>query len=121
MWSTSPGTLDRSQFQMGLPDRAGRVRAGQRPPADLDDPDRSDRPGLQLSPDGTRLVYLLERTAGGDLRLHLLPLAGTSSVTDGHDLLVAGDCPASMYHQRPDPGSTIISITKVVLTELPSP
>jgi hypothetical protein len=24
-------------------------------------------------------------------------------------------------HQRPDPGSTIISITKVVLTELPSP
>jgi hypothetical protein len=29
--------------------------------------------------------------------------------------------PGPDHHQRPDPGSTIISITKVVHTELPSP
>jgi hypothetical protein len=29
--------------------------------------------------------------------------------------------PGPDHHQRPDPGSAIISITKVVLTELPSP
>jgi hypothetical protein len=42
--------------------------------------------GLQLSPDATRLVYLLERTPGADLP-------------------AAGDCPVSMwrfqYDQRP--------------------
>jgi hypothetical protein len=53
--------------------------------------------GLQLSPDATRLVYLLARTPGGDRRLHLLPLAGTTSAADGHDLPVAGDCPVSMW------------------------
>jgi hypothetical protein len=53
--------------------------------------------GLQLSPDGTRLVYLLERTPGGDRRLHLLPLAGTTSVTQGQDLPAAGDCGATMW------------------------
>jgi hypothetical protein len=53
--------------------------------------------GLQLSPDGTRLVYLLARTPGGDRLLHLLPLAGTTSVADGHDLPAAGDCPVSMW------------------------
>jgi hypothetical protein len=53
--------------------------------------------GLQLSPDATRLVYLLERTPGGDLRLHLLPLADTTSVADGDDLPAAGDCPMSMW------------------------
>ena len=53
--------------------------------------------GLQLSPDATRLVYLLERTAGGDILLHLLPLAGTTSAADGHDLPAAGDCPMSMW------------------------
>jgi hypothetical protein len=53
--------------------------------------------GLQLSPDATRLVYLLARTPGGDRLLHLLPLAGTTSVTDGHDLPAAGDCPVSMW------------------------
>jgi hypothetical protein len=53
--------------------------------------------GLQLSPDATRLVYLLGRTPGGDRLLHLLPLAGTTSVADGHDLPAAGDCPVSMW------------------------
>ena len=53
--------------------------------------------GLQLSPDGTRLVYLLERTPGGDMLLHLLPLDGTSSITDGDDLPAAGDCPAQLW------------------------
>jgi hypothetical protein len=53
--------------------------------------------GLQLSPDGTRLVYLLERTPGGDMLLHLLPLDGTASVVAGHDLPTAGDCPAQLW------------------------
>ena len=51
--------------------------------------------GLQLSPDATRLVYVLGRVPGGDRLLHLLPLDGTTSVTDGHDLPTGGDCPAS--------------------------
>ena len=53
--------------------------------------------GLQLSPDATRVVYLLERTPGGDMLLHLLPLDGTTSAVDGHDLPAAGDCPAQMW------------------------
>jgi hypothetical protein len=53
--------------------------------------------GLQLSPDATRLVYLLARGAGGDRRLHVLPLSGTGSVADGYDLPAAGDCPASFW------------------------
>jgi hypothetical protein len=53
--------------------------------------------GPQLSQDGTRLVYQLERRPGEDRLLHLLPLAGTTSVTDGHDLPVAGDCPVSLW------------------------
>ena len=53
--------------------------------------------GLQLSPDATRLVYLLGRDPGGDRLLHLLPVAGTSSVTDGDDLPTAGDCPVTMW------------------------
>jgi DNA-binding beta-propeller fold protein YncE len=53
--------------------------------------------GLQLSPDGTRLVYRLTRPSDGDQLLHLLPLAGTTPVTDGHDLPVAGDCGATMW------------------------
>jgi hypothetical protein len=53
--------------------------------------------GLQLSPDATRLVYLLGRTAGGDRLLHVLPLAGTTSVADGYDLPAAGDCTVSMW------------------------
>jgi hypothetical protein len=58
--------------------------------------------GLQLSPDATRLVYLLERTPGGDLRLHLLPLAGTTTAADGADLPAAGDCPVSMWRFQDD-------------------
>jgi WD40-like Beta Propeller Repeat len=53
--------------------------------------------GPQLSPDGTRLVYQLERGPGADRLLHLLPTDGTTSVTDGYDLPVAGDCPLSMW------------------------
>jgi hypothetical protein len=95
--TTGPGTLDRARFQMGCQTElavrelaSGRQQTWTIPPGAI-------VRGLQLSPDGTRLVYLLERTAGGDLRLHLLPLAGTASVTDGHDLPAAGDCPASMW------------------------
>jgi DNA-binding beta-propeller fold protein YncE len=53
--------------------------------------------GLQLSPDGDRLVYLLTRASGGNRLLHLLPLAGTASVEDGHDLPAAGDCGPTMW------------------------
>jgi hypothetical protein len=53
--------------------------------------------GLQLSPDGTRLVYQLERAPGADLLLHLLPTDGTTSVTDGYDLPATGDCPLSIW------------------------
>jgi hypothetical protein len=63
----------------------------------VDDPPGGSVQGLQLSPDATRLVYLLVRTHGGDRVLHLLPLAGTTSVVDGHDLPAAGDCPVSMW------------------------
>jgi hypothetical protein len=59
-------------------------------------PEGASVDGLQLSPDATRLVYLLGRDPGGDRLLHLLPLAGTSSVTDGDDLPAAGDCPVTM-------------------------
>jgi hypothetical protein len=95
--TTTSGTLDRAQFQMGCQTElvvrelaSGRQRTWTIPPGAI-------VRGLQLSPDATRLVYLLERTPGGDLLLHLLPLAGTSSVTDGDDLPAAGDCPLSMW------------------------
>jgi hypothetical protein len=58
--------------------------------------------GLQLSPDATRLVYLLERTPGADRRLHLLPLAGTTTAADGADLPAAGDCPVTMWRFQDD-------------------
>jgi hypothetical protein len=52
--------------------------------------------GLQLSPDATQLVYLLRRdSAGLQPSLHVLPLAGTTSVTQGRDLPTTGDCPMS--------------------------
>jgi hypothetical protein len=51
----------------------------------------------QLSPDGTRLVYLLTRASDGAQLLHLLPLAGTTSVADGHDLPAAGDCGPTVW------------------------
>jgi hypothetical protein len=95
--STTPATLDRARFQMGCQTElvvrelaSGRQRTWTIPPGAI-------VRGLQLSPDATRLVYLLERTPGGDVLLHLLPLAGTASVTDGNDLPAAGDCPMSMW------------------------
>jgi WD40-like Beta Propeller Repeat len=95
--STAPATLDRARFDMSCQTElvirelaSGRQRVWTIPPG-------TTVRGLQLSPDGTRLVYLLERTPGGDILLHLLPLAGTTSVADGHDLPVAGDCPMSMW------------------------
>jgi hypothetical protein len=52
--------------------------------------------GLQLSPDATQLAYLLRRdSAGLQPSLHLLPLTGTTSVTQGRDLPTTGDCPMS--------------------------
>jgi RNA polymerase sigma-70 factor (ECF subfamily) len=52
--------------------------------------------GLQLSPDATQLAYLLRRdSAGLQPSLHVLPLTGTTSVTQGRDLPTTGDCPMS--------------------------
>jgi hypothetical protein len=50
---------------------------------------------LQLSPDSTQLAYVLGREATGLPSLHLLPLSGTTSVTQGRDLPTTGDCPMS--------------------------
>lgn len=50
---------------------------------------------LQLSPDSTQLAYLLRREATGLPPLHVLPLTGTTSVTQGRDLPTTGDCPMS--------------------------
>jgi hypothetical protein len=95
--TTAPATLDRSQFRMRCQTElvvrelaSGRQRVWTIPPGAI-------VRGIQLSPDATRLVYLLERTPGGDVLLHLLPLAGTASVADGDDLPAAGDCPMSMW------------------------
>jgi hypothetical protein len=51
--------------------------------------------GLQLSPDATQLAYVLRRESSGLPSLHVLPLAGTTSVTQGRDLPTVGDCPVS--------------------------
>jgi hypothetical protein len=51
--------------------------------------------GLQLSPDATQLAYVLRREANGLPSLHVLPLNGTTSVTQGRDLPTVGDCPVS--------------------------
>jgi hypothetical protein len=95
--TSGPATLDRARFQTSCRTElvvrelaSGHQRTWTIPPGAI-------VRGLQLSPDGTRLVYLLERTPGEDVRLHLLPLAGTTSATDGHDLPTAGDCPVSMW------------------------
>jgi hypothetical protein len=95
--TTGPATLDRAQFDLSCHTElivrelaSGRQRVWTMPPG-------ASVQGLQLSPDATRLVYLLGRTPGGDRRLHLLPLADTASVIDGHDLPAAGDCPVSMW------------------------
>jgi hypothetical protein len=95
--TTGPATLDRVNFGMQCRTElvvrqlaSGRQRVWTLPSGAI-------VRGLQLSPDATRLVYLLERTPGGDVLLHLLPLAGTTSAADGHDLPAAGDCPVSMW------------------------
>ena len=95
--TTAPTTLDRSQFPMRCQFElvvrelaSGRQRVWTIPPGAIVQ-------GIQLSPDAARLVYLLERTPGGDRLLHVLPLAGTTSVADGDDLPAAGDCPMSMW------------------------
>jgi hypothetical protein len=93
--TSAPSAMDRTQFpchtELVVRELAsGRQRVWTIPPG-------GSVQGLQLSPDATRLVYLLARTPGGDRLLHLLPLAGTTSVADGHDLPAAGDCPMSMW------------------------
>jgi hypothetical protein len=50
---------------------------------------------LQLSPDSTQLAYILRPEASGLPSLHVLPLTGTTSVTQGRDLPATGDCPMS--------------------------
>lgn len=94
---SGPATLDRANFGMQCRTElvvrelaSGRQRVWTMPPGAI-------VRGLQLSPDATRLVYLMERTPGGHIRLHLLPLADTISAADGHDLPAAGDCPVSMW------------------------
>jgi hypothetical protein len=50
--------------------------------------------GLQLSPDATQLAYLLRREPNAfPPSLHLLPVDGTTTVTQGRDLPTTGDCP----------------------------
>jgi hypothetical protein len=95
--TTAPAGLDwatnrmRCHFELAVRDLAsGDQRVWTVPPG-------ATVRGLQLSPDATRLVYLLEPTPGADQRLHLLPLAGTATAADGHDLPAAGDCPVSMW------------------------
>jgi hypothetical protein len=95
--ATGPGTVDRQlfgrscRFELVVRELAsGRQRVWTIPPG-------GTVQGLQLSPDATRLVYLLARTPEANPLLHLLPLAGTTSAADGHDLPAAGDCPVSMW------------------------
>jgi dipeptidyl aminopeptidase/acylaminoacyl peptidase len=56
--------------------------------------------GMEFSPDGTRLLYSLE-LEGSRQRLHVLPLDGTTSVTQGRDLpqVGASPCPGAAMAQ----------------------
>jgi hypothetical protein len=58
-------------------------------------PHHGDILGMEFSPDGTRLLYTLDREGSGRT-LHVLPLAGTTSVTQGRDLpqVGANPCPS---------------------------
>jgi hypothetical protein len=55
-------------------------------------PHHGDILGMEFSPDGTRLLYSLA-LEGSDQTLHVLPLAGTTSVTQGRDLPQVGASP----------------------------
>jgi hypothetical protein len=95
--TSAPPSLDRAENRMGCRTElvvrqlaSGRQRVWTIPPG------RSVR-GLQLSPDGTRLVYVLFPGPDANPPMHLLPLAGTTSVTDGQDLPAAGDCGPVMW------------------------
>jgi hypothetical protein len=95
--TTGPTVLDQARFQMAcrselvVRDLAdGSQRVWTVPPG-------VSVEGLQLSPDATRLVYLLDRGTGGDRLLHMLSLGRTGSVTDGDDLPAAGDCGATSW------------------------
>jgi hypothetical protein len=94
---TGPSLLDQAQFRMTCRFElvvrelaGGSQRVWTVPPG-------VSLEGLQLSPDATRLVYLLDRGTGGARLLHVLPLARTGSVTDGDDLPAAGDCGATSW------------------------
>jgi hypothetical protein len=93
--TSAPGAMDRTQFQCHTELVVRELASGRQQVWTI--PPGGSVQGLQLSPDATRLVYLLARTPGGDRLLHLLPLAGTTSIADGHDLPAAGDCPISMW------------------------
>jgi hypothetical protein len=95
--TTDPGILDRALSRSGCRTElvVRELASGQRRVWTI--PQGTSVQGLQLSPDATRLVYLLGRGPGGGRLLHLLPLAGTSSVTDGHDLPAASDCPVATW------------------------
>jgi hypothetical protein len=95
--TTGPPVLDEARFQMAcrselvVRDLAGGSQRVWTVPSGV------SVEGLQLSPDATRLVYLLDRGTGGPRLLHVLPLARTGSVTDGEDLPAAGDCGATSW------------------------
>ena len=95
--TTGPATLDRANFGMQCRTElvVRELASGRQQVWTI--PSGASVEGLQLSPNATRLVYLLARTPGSDRLLHLLPLAGTTSAADGHDLPAAGDCPVSMW------------------------
>jgi hypothetical protein len=95
--TTGPSVLDKAnfrtvcRFELVVRDLAGRSQRVWRVPPGV------SVEGLQLSPDATRLVYLLDRGAGGPRPLHVLPLDGAGSVTDGDDLPATGDCGATSW------------------------
>ena len=93
--TSAPSAMDRTQFQCHTELVVRELASGRQQVWTI--PPGGSVQGLQLSPYATRLVYLLARTPGGDRLLHLLPLAGTTSVVEGHDLPAAGDCPMSMW------------------------